>query len=200
MRNAVVIFDNSIRESRNQAAIFQHLKGQGIPFNVDDLLRGQIVTSMAAFDKLMHDLIRIGMVQIFSGQRAPTPKYLAEAIDMETHEAIKSATLPPPAIVFEQAIIRKLSRLSFQDPVKVADGLSLIWNEKQKWEKIGGVLGQPAKNLQTELKLIAQRRNAIVHESDMDPITGAKLVVDEHDTHRITSFLETCGKAIHSLV
>lgn len=200
MRNAVAVFDNSIRESRNQNALFHHITSQRIPFNADDLLRGQIVTSMAAFDKLMHDLIRIGMVQIFSGLRAATAKYLAEAIDMETHEAIKSATLPPPALVFEQAVIRKLGRLSFQDPVKVAEGLSLIWNEKQKWEKIGAVLGQPPKTLQTELKLIAQRRNAIVHESDIDPVTGAKTPIDPRDAHKITDFLEACGKGIHSLM
>ncbi|MGM4980957.1 HEPN domain-containing protein [Rhizobium sp. 11_C7_N12_5] len=200
MLNAVAVFDNSLQESRNQNVLFHHIKNQGIPFNADDLLRGQIVTSMAAFDKLMHDLIRIGMVQIFSGARSVTPKYLAEAIDMQTHVAIKIATLPPPEIVFEQAIVRKLARLSFQDPVKVSDGLSIIWDEKQKWEKIGAILGKSAKNAQTELKLITQRRNAIVHESDMDPVTHAKTPITTQDATSSTNFLEACGKAIHSLI
>lgn len=200
MHNAVAVFDNSISESRNQNALFHHIRGQNIPFNVDDLLRGQIVTSMAAFDKLMHDLIRIGMVQIFLGTRASTPKYLAEAIDMQTHQAIKSATLPPPAFVFEQAVVRKLSRFSFQDPAKVAEGLSLVWEEKQKWERIGAVLGKSAKDAQTELKLIAQRRNAIVHESDMDPVTHAKTGITSQDANDTTRFLEACGRAIYSLM
>ncbi|MBB2719103.1 UNVERIFIED_ORG: hypothetical protein GGD48_004362 [Rhizobium etli] len=200
MLNAVGIFDNSITESRNQNALFQHIKNQGIPFNVDDLLRGQIVTSMAAFDKLMHDIIRIGMVQTFQGFRAATPKYLTEAIDMQTHEAIKSATLPPPELVFEQAVVRKLSRLSFQDPVKVADGLSLIWEEKQKWERIGERLGKSGRDVQTELKLIAQRRNAIVHESDMDPVMHVKTPIDSSDANIITDFLHRCGRAVHSLM
>lgn len=200
MHNAVAVFDNSIQESRNQNALFNHIKGQGIPFNVDDLLRGQIVTAMAAFDKLMHDLIRIGMVQIFTGGRVKTPKYLAEGIDMQTHEAIKSAILPPPELVFEQAVVRKLSRLSFQDPVKVSDGLSLIWDEKQKWEKIGAILRKSAKDAQTELKLIAQRRNAIVHKSDMDPVTHAKTPIASKDANDVTDFLQACGRAIHSLV
>ncbi|MDP9561394.1 UNVERIFIED_ORG: hypothetical protein J2740_002601 [Rhizobium nepotum] len=200
MLNALSVFQRSITESRNQSALFQHITGQHIPFNVDDLLRGQVVTSMAAFDKLMHDIIRIGMLQIFSGTRPPTAKYLAEAIDMQTHEAIKSATLPPPELIFEQAVVRKLSRFSFQDPVKVSDGLSLIWDEKQKWEKIGGILGKTATISQTELKLIAQRRNAIVHESDMDPVTHAKTPIQASDAEDITGFLSGCGTAIHSLV
>ncbi len=200
MHNAVAVFDNSIGESRNQNALFHHIKNQGIPFNVDDLLRGQIVTSMAAFDKLIHDLIRIGMVQIFTGARSSTPKYLAETIDMQTHEAIKLAALPPPELVFEQAVVRKLSRLSFQDPVKVSEGLSLIWEERHKWEKIGAIIGKSGKDTQTELKLIAQRRNAIVHESDMDPVTHAKTLVTVNDANSITDFLEVCGKAIHSLI
>lgn len=200
MHNAIAVFEQSLQESRDQNGLFHHIKNQGIPFNVDDLLRGQIVTSVAAFDKLMHDLIRTGMVQTFRGLRPVTPKYLCEAIDMQTHEAIKNATMPPPEIVFEQSVIRKLSRFSFQDPVKVSEGLSLVWGETQKWEKIGQVLGKSAKDTQTELKLIAQRRNAIVHESDMDPVTHKKTPISSQDAMDITNFLQRCGRAIYSLL
>jgi hypothetical protein len=31
--------------------------------------------------------------------------------------------------------------LSFQDPETVAEGLSLIWDEKQKWAMIAGAIG-----------------------------------------------------------
>ncbi|VVE29571.1 hypothetical protein PCO31010_03600 [Pandoraea commovens] len=40
----------------------------------DDLLRSKIVSSVSAFDKLLHDLIRIGMVEIYRGSRPTTPK------------------------------------------------------------------------------------------------------------------------------
>lgn len=44
------------------------------PTNLDDLLRSKIVCSVSAFDKLMHDIIHAGIVAIYSGKRASTPK------------------------------------------------------------------------------------------------------------------------------
>jgi len=96
----------------------------------DDLLRSQVVYAVSAFDKLIHDLVRIGMVQIFSGARPATAKYLSESI----------------------------------------------------------------------LRIIVVRRNAIVHEADIDPTTNAKPPITQVECREITDFLQSCGTTIAGLV
>lgn len=175
MLNANAVFTHSIAEARQHTTLYDFLTGQvRVPSPFEDLLRAQVVVSVAAFDKLMHDIIRIGVCQAFAGTRAVTPKYLSESISIELHSALVSATIPPKEVLFEQAIVNKLRHLSFQHPDKVSDGLSLIWDEKQKWNKIAAVMGSTGSFVSTKMKLIVGRRNAIVHESDMDPLTNSK--------------------------
>lgn len=50
------------------------------------------------------------------------------------------------------------------------------------------------------MKLIATRRNAIVHESDMDPLTNLKTPISREECETITDFIASCGNAIVGLV
>jgi hypothetical protein len=50
------------------------------------------------------------------------------------------------------------------------------------------------------LKLISVRRNAIVHEADMDPLTNAKAPISRDECNDVTDFLLNCGNAIGRLV
>lgn len=171
-----------------------------VPMSFDDLLRSKIVYAVSAFDKLIHDLITVGMVQIYVGMRAPTPKYLAESISLLTAQKLAAATPPPPEVVFEEAIRSKLKLLSFQDPDRVADGLSYIWNENHKWQRIAAGIGLSEQTTRTTLRLIVTRRNAIVHEADSDPISGSKLPITRTESDNVVSFLTDVGHRICDLV
>jgi RiboL-PSP-HEPN len=201
MLNALVLFNKNVDIARQAGGLYEYLTTTVIsPLSFDDLLRSQVVYSVSAFDKLLHDLVRIGMVETFLGVRAATPKYLAESISIGTHMSLNSVSLPPKEIIFENAIIEKLKILSFQKPDKVADGLSYIWNESHKWQKIAGKIGMSENYAINTLKLIATRRNAIVHEADIDPITNTKFSITQVECENITNFLHRCGNEITSLV
>jgi len=201
MLNAKANFLQSIERSRDLAGLYQYLMANVIaPFAFDDLLRYQLVHVVSAFDKLIHDLIRIGMVETFVGVRAATERYHAEPISISLHSQLIQASFPPKEVLFEQEIVRKLRHLSFQDPNKVVEGLSLIWSEKHKWQRICDDMGQDADNAKTKLKLIVARRNAIVHEADIDPITGGKTAIDAADCGASTDFVELCGSKIADLM
>src|SRR5579862_3851877 len=201
MRNALATFNASIADAKNLSGLYDFLTASIVsPLSYEDLLRSQIVYSVSAFDKLMHDLIRIGMVAAFVGTRPPTVKYFGESITIELHGALVSATVPPKEYVFEQEVVKKLRVMSFQDPVKVAEGLSFIWDEKHKWQKISGVMGQDADDVRKQLKLISVRRNAIVHESDIDPFSNTKTSITRVECAEVTDFLSECGNAIGGLV
>jgi hypothetical protein len=166
----------------------------------DDLLRFQIVYSVSALDKLIHDLVRIGMVQSFTGQRSPTNKYLSEKITMSAYSALSVATIPPKEYYFEQEVISKLRTITFQSPENIADGLSYIWDEKSKWQKVATAMSITEQTAKTQLKLIVDRRNKIVHEADTDIATGGRFAVSEADCETTISFIEKCGEEIVKLV
>lgn len=197
MLNALATFKASISEARAQSVLHQYLSQQlVVPVPFDDLLRGQIVVSVAAFDKLMHDVIRIGMCASYAGTRLKTPKFRSESISLQLHGDLVLATVPPKEFLFERAIVAKLSYLSFQHPDKIADGLGLIWDAGHKWQLIETEMGLSGGVVSTRMKLIASRRNAIVHESDMDPLTNAKTAITPAESDDVTGFIEAVGEAI----
>lgn len=201
MLNASAVFARSMVEARQHTMLYDFLTAQiRVPAPFEDLLRAQVVLSVAAFDKLMHDIIRVGVCQSFVGARPATAKYLSESISIELHSALVGATIPPKEVLFEQAMVNKFRHLSFQHPDKVGDGLALIWDEKQKWAKIAAGMGLTGSFVSTKMKLVAGRRNAIVHESDMDPLTNSKTPINREECSDISDFIEACGNSIVNLV
>ena len=201
MNSAFRSFEEEIDSASQLASLFTFVSQQIVsPFSFEDLLRAQLVYTMSAFDKLMHDLVRIGMVQSFMGARPPSPKYLAFPVTLKTHQDITSASIPPQEYHFEQAVFASMKHLSFQDPEKVTDALSMIWIEDHKWQKIAAQMGISIHDAKTTLRTIAGRRNAIVHEADIDPITQAKRNILPSDATIVTDFIKRCGTAIFTLV
>ena len=65
---------------------------------------------------------------------------------------------------------------------------------------IASLMGEDVRYVRNYLKLIAVRRNAIVHEADIDPIYNKKQPIAHHESQDITNFIEKCGAAIYDLV
>ncbi len=201
MLNDKGVFHRTINQANELGGLYDYLSTSvAIPEQFEDLLRSQIVNAVSAFDKLMHDLIRIGMVKIFENQRPTTGKYLSESIAIQYLPSLLASAVPPPPVRFEEIVREKLSKLSFQDPTKVADGLSYIWNEPQKWQQIALGLGMSDENAKRKLKLIITRRNAIVHEADLDPVTSQKQGITRAEATDIANFLRALGDRICDLV
>ncbi len=201
MLNARGVFHNNIRQANELGALYEYLSNTvPVPEQFDDLLRSQVVNAVSAFDKLMHDLIRIGMVRIFENQRPSTGKYLSEAVAIQHLQGLAAGAVPPPPVRFEEIVREKLSKLSFQDPTKIADGLSYIWNENQKWQQIAQGLGMGDDDAKRKQRLIVTRRNAIVHEADLDPVTNQKQTITRPEATDISNFLLALGNRIYDLV
>lgn len=200
MYNSLKLFKKNIQESSQLLALFKYTNEHIPGMNFDDLLRAHLVYSVSAFDKFIHDIIRIGMLEIFLNIRPPTPKYLSEGISLELHNKIIEATIPPKEYYFEREIIKKLSYISFQEPTKIAEGLSLIWSEPHKWQIISANMGIEMQTVKTTLKTIVARRNQIVHEADIDMATGKKYSIEKIETDNVANFLLKCGKSIYDNV
>jgi len=201
MLNAKGVFQKNIQQAVELGVLYDHLSNTvAIPQQFDDLLRSQIVNAVSAFDKLMHDLIRIGMVRIFEGQRPSTGKYLNETVAIQHLAGLAAGAVPPAPVRFEEIVREKLSILSFQDPKKIADGLSYIWDEGQKWQRIAQGLGMSDDAAKLKQRLIVTRRNAIVHEADLDPVTSQKQTITRAEAADVSNFLLALGNRICDLV
>jgi hypothetical protein len=203
MNNALNLFKNNINSAKEITGLYDYLHNtlHANIYTGDDLLRAQIVYAVSAFDKLMHDIIRVGMIEIFHNFRAVTPKYSQETFSIETFSAIfETSDIYEQQNNFEKAIIFKFRAVSYQKSTKIADGLSYIWNESHKWQKIAARMNIPEAEIKESLDLIFNQRNRIVHEADHNPSTLNKYTIDKNITEQSVQLLENCGEAIVALV
>jgi hypothetical protein len=204
MQRAFNQFKDSLKYVKELDALYLYLKDTLLlPNDLTDLLRAEWVYTISAMDKLIHELVRLGMIEAFQGSRVKTKKFLAFGISVDTYTNISSSILtnvPPPEYWFEQEVIQKHKHLSFQDPDKIADGLSLIWDENAKWYKLSQSVGIAENDLKTKLKTIISRRNQIVHEADLDLLSGQRNTIDKADIDAVVPFIETLSEAIFNAV
>ncbi|CAG1771302.1 hypothetical protein BAC3_01702 [uncultured bacterium] len=216
MQRAFDQFNSNIAAIKEMDVLYQHLVNNlKLPNDLSDILRAQLVYSVSALDKLIHELVRIGMLQAFKNQRIKTSKFNGFSISLETYNKIQQLNDPKPDTLqletpeyfFEQEIIIKHKYLAFQEPEKIADALSFIWEEKQKWQKIASEFNNLGENLnksddtlKKQLKNIISRRNQIVHEADIDIQTNKRNEIDIEDVKDAVNFIHDLGKVIFKLV
>lgn len=171
------------------------------PYDYTDLLRWQWAQAVSALDRLIHDLVKIGISQEFMNVRQKTDKYLGLIIPMRVHNSLDSELdMSRKLQIFQQYLVEKLSTESYQDPVKIADALSYIWVEQYKWQKIATRIGITEADAKTKLKSIVLRRNQIVHAGDYIDISQPKQIIKKSDALDVCDFIFKLGQTIFLLV
>lgn len=202
MNNAMIVFRSLIGQCSTTMGMYEYFESNSVPLDASDLLRWQYVLAVSALDKYIHDIVRIGMIQIFQGNRSETAKYKSFRIELSLATTIKNS--PNPEIVFSNEITRQHSFLAFQDPDKIADALSYIWEAKHKWNIISTNMSTPISetDLKTKLKNIVIRRNQIVHEGDClsTQIPLQQQIITKTDTQDVISFIKELVVAISNSI
>jgi hypothetical protein len=176
--------------------IYQELRA---PMDYSDLLRWQWVHAVAALDKFIHDIIRVGMLDIYTGHRNPTKKYLTFTVDLSTHfQIIRDSD--SALFIFEQQVLLKHSYQAFQDPDKISDALSYIWEEKNKWSVISDKIGIPESDVKTQLRNISIRRNQMVHEGDYSDSLLQRQALSKDDVIKVIDFIKKVGNSIYQSI
>lgn len=193
-------FIELVNDMQSVETLYEYTKNTiKAPIDTSDLLRWQWVQCISAFDKFVHDIVRRGMLDIFQGNRLATPKYNKFQVDIQTYVDMQNSSLMAVTIL-EQKIFLRHSFLAFQDPDKVADALSYIWNDNDKWATISKMVGMSRHECVTFLKNAVIRRNQIVHEGDYTDALARRQDIYEQDVSKIRDFTLKIGKAIYDCV
>ena len=167
--------------------------------DTSDLLRAQAIMIVSALDHYIHEITRIGMLEIYNGNRPHTAAFLKFQISINVLQSAISSRGATSAI-FENEIREKHNYLSFQHPDKIADAIRLFFSDPL-WPAVGDKIAAPINDVKTRLRLIVDRRNKIAHEADMDPsYPGLRWPISKADVTNTVSFIENICEAIHSIV
>lgn len=166
--------------------------------DIDDLLRAQIVLAVSALDYYVHELTRLGMIEVFEGHRPQTDAFQKFQVTMIG--AINGIATPGTSGWLDNEIRTKHGYASFQQADKVADAIRLF-SGVPLWNSVSAQLGIDAALLKQQLRLIIERRNKIAHEADLDPsFPGVRWPITAANAIEATDFIESLCEAIHAVV
>ena len=202
MNSAYNLFEKILNDNRNAMVTYDFLANNvQPPYEYTDLLRWQWAQAVSALDKLVHDLVKIGISQEFTNTRQKTDKYLSLVIPIRIHTNLNLETDENRKLhIFQQYMVEKLSTESYQVPEKIADALAYIWSEQHKWQLIAAQMRLTEVDVKTKLKSIVLRRNQIVHAGDYIDISQPKQIIQKNDVMDVCDFIHKVGQAIFNLV
>jgi RiboL-PSP-HEPN len=201
MQPAIDLFRISIARVRDLIAVHNSLKAQASSvLDLSDMLRASLVLAVSALDYYIHEVVRIGMLEIHRGQRPEPPAFSGFQISLGNARAGINAGQNIDSWL-EDEIRQRHSYKSFQQPNAIADAIRLIC-DKKLWEEVSINMGSPAKDIKQQLSLIVDRRNKIAHEADIDPTLsiGNRWPIDELLVNEAVDFLEQVVESIHKIL
>lgn len=174
----------------------------------DELLRAEWATRVSALDLYVHELVAQNMLKIFEGARAAGPSFSKFQISSDTLLRIQLATTSANrSTAFDLEVRTKLSRITYQFPNDIADGIRLI-SPCKLWNEIALALGSSTKTVTSDtesfkkrLSAVVDRRNKIVHEGDLQPtVPRIPWPIERKDVDDVAKFILDLVCAIDAVV
>jgi hypothetical protein len=174
----------------------------------DELLRAEWASRVSALDLYVHELVTMHLVGIFAGTRPMCPGFARFQVSGEALMRIQSASTPTEcAAAFELEVRTRLSRITYQSPDDIADGIRMI-SPCSLWNEIALRLGATAITVTTvagdikkKLSVIVDRRNKIVHEGDLQPtVPRTPWVITRTDLIEVAAFIGSIVSSIDSIL
>jgi len=190
MKAAIERFRNNIQRVKSLAAPHAYLAAN-TELDLSDILRAEVVLIVSALDTFIHDIVRLGMLEILRGERKQTPKYQKFAVTMNV------VWFDERYSWFEEEIRRRHSQSSFQNSRNIREAVEHI-AKKDIWELVATKIDKNKGDIIRHLDVIVKRRNQIAHESDIDPTyPNTRYPIDEQQTREIVVFIEEIVEAMY---
>ena len=168
----------------------------------------QLVDIISFLDRYIHELVRVGMLDIFLGKRPPTRQFNTFNISSKSLLELSKYDVKVPLEEIEiykilnDEIVVKNGFLAFQHPNKISDALSYVWPTTHKWQLIAQQMGggYTSDKVTDQLILLVERRNKIVHEGDMDGVNKCKIDIEKSYVDDSIAFVKKMVDALNYLV
>jgi hypothetical protein len=196
MKSALDQFNANLSRARALSGLAKSLVAfTTTAVDLSDIYRASLVLGVSALDHFVHEFVRLGMLEVYEGRRAPTDANLSFRIPLA---AAKIAIADPTRSDWLDEVVREAhSWQSFQHPDKIADAIRLVSGVKL-WEEISRTIGSDAKAVKVRLTAIIDRRNQIAHEADLDPTNpGSRWPIDSALTEDALDYIERLVQAIY---
>ncbi|OIP62110.1 MAG: hypothetical protein COT35_06640 [Nitrospirae bacterium CG08_land_8_20_14_0_20_52_24] len=199
MHKAIQQFRSNIERVRSLGGLYMSLTRLTTPIvDASDILRSQIVLTVSALDHYVHEITRLGMLEVFNGLRPATSSFRRFQVTIDS--AMIGLGIPGDSSWFEQEIREKHSFLAFQHPDRIADAIRLF-SSCELWPSVASKFGLSVHDVKIHLRLIVERRNIIAHEADLDPsYPGTYWPISHSDVENAATFIEKLCEHIHAWV
>ncbi len=149
MHRAINQFRENLKRARDLGALavaIESLTTQAI--DVSDLFRSQLVLAVSALDQLIHEIVRLGMIDAAKGRRPKTDAYYRFQLPIAAVESAINGT--EQEVWIGESVRERHSWQSFQEPDKIADAIRLI-SAVKLWEDVSKELGLSSQDAKTQL-------------------------------------------------
>jgi hypothetical protein len=191
-------FDLHISECREAILIYQHLDRSG--YKAEFGLRFVWIAAVSALDHYITEIVIEIATERFANKNPQTAKLRNEKIPFDRAFNITNSNQIVAVLAFRTAISNAVRYKSFQGANAIGDGLSFIWDELHKWERLSTELGIPVEDAREKINNITNRRNLIAHNADFDEAMKKRIVVSEADALEVVSFVEKLVSSIEKLI
>lgn len=196
MYSAIQHFRSNIERVRAVGGLYEGISNLTTSaIDTTDLLRYQIVMAVSALDHYIHEVTRLGMLEVFNKERPLTDAFCSFKIPIDAY--MVGLANPKEGSWFETEIREKHSYLTFQRPEKIADAIKLF-SSCELWKDVASKLDMTVKDVKAHIDLIIDRRNKIAHEADLNPTYGTHWPISIVDTTNAINFIEKICETIHS--
>jgi hypothetical protein len=170
MKSAKKHFEQNIERVKNLGSIYKTINLQTTPVvDLSDILRAQYVLLVSALDHFIHEIVRLGMIEIYNEKRKVTKEFKAFILSIDEKVLFKKAIMEEKNDKWLDYQIRYRNGFkSFQQADKLKEAMLLII-DTDIWEELANILNEDIKSLKNRLNLIIDRRNQIAHEADIEP-------------------------------
>lgn len=169
-------------------SIYRHLEADKDKINgdIDLLLRAEYALTLGAFDDYLHQVMLEHMVKMFALELDATNAFNMFKIPMNlVLDIIKEKEIKRRKYAFRNCVSDIIRHNSYLSGKGISEVKQMIGINNNIWEASGKELGITADEVKTAFNKAVWRRNAIVHEMDMNKSSGSKNPITKGDVDEL---------------
>jgi hypothetical protein len=165
--------------------------------DASDIFRAALTHAVAALDTYVHGVVLDRAVDIVLGRVPGAGVGVKVGLHFSAIQQILGANSPANReLAARTHVAQRLSLETFQRPDDVANALAIVGINR-----VWSTAFSDAQAAKTALSLVVRRRNRIVHECDVDPVTPGSLIpLSDVDALDAITTIETTVVAIDRII